>query len=110
MTTHPAIRDVRNNVEARLRAEIRQTLDELLEPTDLKEEDGYYYIEQLDALKIHFTSSAWFDAGKLTKSGIPDVREATLRGVVRKLSHRADGQSSGTYAEGRSRSATGFFR
>ena len=72
----PSYQDVRNNVEARLRAEIRQTLDELLEPTDLKEEDGYYYIEQLDALKIHFTSSAWFDAGKLTESGIPEVREA----------------------------------
>lgn len=71
----PSYQDVRDKEEARLRAEIRRTLDELLEATDLKEEDGYYYIEQLDALKIHFTSSAWFDDGKLNESGIPAVRK-----------------------------------
>ena len=72
----PSYQDVRDKEEARLRAEIRRTLDELLEDTDLKEEEGYYYIEQLDALKIHFTSSAWFDDGKLDESGIPAIREA----------------------------------
>lgn len=72
----PTIQEVIQKEEVRLRAEIRRTLDELLDDADLKEEEGYYYIEQLDALKIHFTSSAWFDDGKVEESGIQKVREA----------------------------------
>lgn len=72
----PTFQEVRDKEEARLRAEISRTLDELLDEADLKEEEGYYYMEQLDALKIHFTSSAWFDDGKVDESGIPAVREA----------------------------------
>ena len=72
----PTIQEIIDKEEARLRAEIRRTLDELLDDADLKEEEGYYYIEQLDALKIHFTSSAWFDDGKVDESGIPKVRDA----------------------------------
>jgi GTPase SAR1 family protein len=72
----PTIAEIIEKEEARLRAEIRRTLDELLDDTNLKEEEGYYYIEQLDALRIHFTSSAWFDDGKVEESGIPQVRDA----------------------------------
>lgn len=72
----PTFHEVRDKEEARLRAEISRTLDELLDETDLREEEGYYYMEQLDALKINFTSSAWFDDGKVDESGIPAVREA----------------------------------
>lgn len=72
----PNYQEVRDKEEARLRAEISRTLDELLGESDLKEEEGYYYMEQLDALKSHFTSSAWFDDGKVDESGIPEVREA----------------------------------
>lgn len=72
----PTFSEVREKEEARLRSEIRQTLDELLDESDIKDEDGLYYIEQLDALKIHFTSSRWFDDGKIDDSGIPEVKEA----------------------------------
>lgn len=72
----PSFKEVRDKEEARLRSEISRTLDELLDESDLKEEEGYYYMEQLDALKIHFTSSAWFDEGKVDESGIPAVGRA----------------------------------
>ena len=72
----PPFAQVREKEETRLRAEIRRTLDELLDETALKEEDGYYYIEQLDALKIHFTSARWFDEGKVEAWGIKDVKDA----------------------------------
>jgi hypothetical protein len=72
----PTFAKVREKEEARLRSEIRQTLNELLDESGLKDEDGFYYMEQLDALKIHFTSARWFDDGEIEKSGIPGVKEA----------------------------------
>lgn len=72
----PTFAKVREKEEARLRSEIRQTLNELLDESGLKDEDGFYYMEQLDALKIHFTSAHWFDDGRIEESGIPAVKEA----------------------------------
>ncbi len=72
----PIFSKVREKEEARLRSEIRQTLNELLDDSNLKDEDGFYYMEQLDALKIHFTSARWFDDGKIEDSGISAVKEA----------------------------------
>ncbi len=72
----PTFAKVREKEEARLRSEIRQTLNELLDESGLKDEDGFYYMEQLDALKIHFTSAYWFDNEKREESGIPAVKEA----------------------------------
>ena len=72
----PTFVKVREKEEARLRSEIRQTLNELLDESGLKDEDGFYYMEQLDALKIHFTSAHWFDDGRIEESGIPAVKEA----------------------------------
>jgi GTPase SAR1 family protein len=72
----PTFAKVREKEEARLRSEIRQTLNELLDDSNLKEEDFYYYMEQLDTLRIHFTSVRWFDDGKIEDSGIPAVKEA----------------------------------
>ena len=74
----PTYLEVQEKEESRLRSEIRRTLDELLEDSELNDEDGLYYIEQLDALKIHFTSSRWFDDGKIEESGIPAVRNALI--------------------------------
>lgn len=74
----PTFTKVREKEEARLRSEIRQTLNELLDDSNLKDEDGFYYMEQLDALKIHFTSARWFDDGKTEDSGIPAVKEALI--------------------------------
>lgn len=72
----PTLKQVIVKEEARLRSEINKTLDELLGETELKDEDGYYYLEQLNSLQIHFTSSHWFDDGRIEDSGIPEVKEA----------------------------------
>ncbi|PPD47707.1 MAG: hypothetical protein CTY16_06825 [Methylobacter sp.] len=72
----PTFAKVREKEEARLRSEIRQTLNELLDESGLKDEDGFYFMEQLDVLKIHFTSAHWFDDGRIEESGIPAVKEA----------------------------------
>jgi len=76
--TPPSFGQVREKEEARLRLEISRTLDELLEDSELKDEDGLYYMEQLDALKIHFTSAVWFDDGRIDDSGIPEVKAALV--------------------------------
>lgn len=72
----PTFAEVKAKEESRLRAEIRRTLDELLTANDLSEDDGYYFIEQLDSLKIHFTSAKWHLDGDVERSGIGEVREA----------------------------------
>ena len=72
----PTFAKVKEKEEVRLRSEISRTLDELLDESELKDEDGLYYMEQLDALKIHFTSARWFEDGRIEDSGIPAVKEA----------------------------------
>ncbi len=72
----PTFEEVKAKEESRLRAEIRRTLDELLRANDLSDDDGYYFMEQLDSLKIHFTSAKWHAEGELERSGIAEVREA----------------------------------
>jgi GTPase SAR1 family protein len=72
----PTFDEVKAKEESRLRAEIRRTLDELLQDSQLSEEDGYYYIEQLDSLKVHFTSAKWHAEGDHERAGIKQVREA----------------------------------
>ncbi|RYG96164.1 MAG: hypothetical protein EON58_12660, partial [Alphaproteobacteria bacterium] len=72
----PTFNEVKAKEESRLRAEIRRTLDELLQDNQLSEEDGYYYIEQLDSLKVHFTSAKWHAEGDRERAGIEQVREA----------------------------------
>lgn len=72
----PTFGEVKAKEESRLRSEIRRTLDELLQDNQLNEEDGYYYIEQLDSLTVHFTSAKWHAEGDRERAGIEEVREA----------------------------------
>lgn len=72
----PTFGEVKAKEESRLRSEIRRTLDELLQDNQLNEEDGYYYIEQLDSLKVHFTSAKWHAEGDRERAGIEEVRDA----------------------------------
>jgi len=74
----PTFEAVLSKEESRLRAEVSRTLDELLQENKISEEDGYYYISQLDSLKIHFTSAKWDIDGDRDRSGINEVREALL--------------------------------
>jgi GTPase SAR1 family protein len=74
----PTFEEVLSKEDSRLRAEVSRTLDELLQENKVSEEDGYYYISQLDSLKIHFTSAKWDIDGDKARSGINGVREALL--------------------------------
>ncbi len=77
----PTYEEIKGKEETRLRSEINRTLEEFLEDPDPDvQERGYYYIKELlEDLPIHFTSSIWFQDGKLENSGIPSVREALFK-------------------------------
>lgn len=81
-TAPPTYAAVKSKEEARIRSEITKTLDELLRDANLSEEDGYYLMEKLDALPIHFTSVRWFDDSKHDDSGIPKVQQDLLTALL----------------------------
>lgn len=71
----PAFELFKREEERRIRSEIESTLNELLTSNQIKDEDGYYFIDQLDNIQIHFVSTHYFDEGDYEKSGLPSVRE-----------------------------------
>jgi GTPase SAR1 family protein len=70
----PTFADFCRKEEDRIRAEVKKTLDELLASNQLSDEDGYYFLEQLDSVPIHLISTHYYDAKEFDKSGIPAVR------------------------------------
>jgi GTPase Era involved in 16S rRNA processing len=71
----PTFESFKKDEERRIRSEVENTLNELLSSNQIKDEDGYYFIDQLDNIPIHFVSTHYFDEGDHEKSGIPYVRE-----------------------------------
>ena len=71
----PTFADFCRKEEDRIRAEVKKTLDELLASNQLSDEDGYYFLEQLDSVPIHLISTHYYDAKEFDKSGIPAVRD-----------------------------------
>jgi tRNA U34 5-carboxymethylaminomethyl modifying GTPase MnmE/TrmE len=71
----PSFDDFKEQEYIRIQNEIKYTLDELLASNQVKDEDGYYFINQLDNLHIHFVSTDYFDKGDHDKSGIPAVKD-----------------------------------
>jgi signal recognition particle receptor subunit beta len=71
----PSFEDFCRKEEERIRGEVRTTLDELLATNQLNDDDGYYFLEQLDAVPIHLISTHYYDAKDLDRSGIPAVRD-----------------------------------
>lgn len=70
----PTLEMFKREEETRIRKEIASTLDELLAGQP-KEEDGYYYMEQLDNIPVHFVSTHYYDDGDHEKSGLPKIKE-----------------------------------
>lgn len=58
----------------RVRAEVKSTLDELLQFNQLSDEEGYYFIEQLDEVPIRLISTKYHDQGGVERGGIEAVR------------------------------------
>ncbi len=71
----PSFAEFCRKEEDRIRGEVKKTLDELLSTNQLNDEDGYYYLQQLDSVPIHLISTHYYDDKELDKSGIPAVRE-----------------------------------
>lgn len=98
-TYENAVRDARENEEDdpsyevftgreidRVRSETKATLKELLQSNELTDEEGYYYIQQLDNLPIHLISAKYHDEGLkknedqlITRAGIESVRDNLYR-------------------------------
>lgn len=70
----PSFAEFCRKEEERIRAEVRKTLDELLQSNQLSDDEGYYYMDQLDAVPIHLISTHYYDDKDFDKSGIPAVR------------------------------------
>ena len=71
----PSFEEFCRKEEDRIRAEVKKTLDELLTSNQLSDEDGYYFLEQLDSVPIHLISAHYYDDKEFEKSGILAVRE-----------------------------------
>ena len=69
----PTLESIKQIEKTRIRKEIALTLDELL-LGQTKEEDAYYYMEQLESIPIHFVSTHYYDYGEHEKSGMLEVK------------------------------------
>ncbi len=63
----------------RVKAESKTTLDELLQSNQLTDDEGYYFIEQLDNVPVHLVSTKYHDDGKMEEGGIDAVRDGLYR-------------------------------
>ncbi len=63
----------------RVRSEVKATLDELLQSNQLTDEEGYYFIEQLDNVPVQLISTRYHDEGDAGKGGIEAVRDGLYR-------------------------------
>lgn len=59
----------------RVKAETAATLNELLQSNQLSDEEGYYFIEQLDNVPVQLISTKYHDEGNIAMGGIDKVRE-----------------------------------
>lgn len=75
----PAYLDFKGREANRVRSESKSTLDELLQTNQLTDEEGYYFIEQLDNVPVHLVSAKFHDDGEVEKGGIDAVRDGLYR-------------------------------
>jgi Phospholipase D-like domain at C-terminus of MIT/Dynamin family len=91
-TFENAVRDARANDDdppnfdafrlgesSRVRNETKATLDELLQSNHLTDDEGYYFIEQLNNVPVHVVSARYHEDGEIEKGGIDAVRDGLYR-------------------------------
>lgn len=71
----PTYEEFREREVKRVKSESQATLNELLESNQLSDEDGFYFIEQLDEVPVHLISTKYHDEGDVSRGGIDEVRE-----------------------------------
>lgn len=64
----------------------KSTLDELLQSNQLTDDEGYYYLQQLDNVPIQLVSTKYHDEGEVENGGIEAVRDCLYR--ILSTSHR----------------------
>lgn len=75
----PTFSDFRMRESNRIRSESKGTLDELLQSNQLTDEEGYYFIDQLDNVPVHLVSTKYHEDGEVEKGGIDTVRDGLYR-------------------------------
>lgn len=81
--TEPTFAQFAERERSRIRREVQATLMELLRSNSITDEDGYYFMEQLDAVPIHLISTKYLKDNLQQHSGIPDVRDALYKVLSR---------------------------
>lgn len=87
-TFQNAVRDARENDDepptfeafrakeiSRVRGEITNTLEELLDSNQLTDDEGCYFIDQLARIPVHLISTTFHDEGRHEQGGIDAVRD-----------------------------------
>lgn len=82
----PSYYDFTLREKSRIKNEVKSTLDELLDLQQLTDDEGYYFIEQLDNVPIHLISAKFHDDGNIERGGIESVREGLYQ--ILSASHR----------------------
>jgi hypothetical protein len=75
----PTFNEFRLREMTRVKEEAQSTLNELLRSNQLSDEDGYYFIQQLDEVPVHLISTKYHDAGDIERSGIEAVKDGLYR-------------------------------
>lgn len=75
----PSFDQFRDRQIQRVRAESQETLNELLQSNQLSDEDGFYFIEQLDDVPVHLISSKFQEDGDSVKGGFDAVRDGLFK-------------------------------
>jgi hypothetical protein len=62
-----------------VKAEAKATLDELLQSNQLTDDEGYYFIKQLDNVPVYLISTKFHEEGNAENGGIDAVRDGLYR-------------------------------
>lgn len=75
----PTFEQFREREIRRVKSESQATLNDLLQSNQLSDEDGFYFIEQLDGVPVHLISAKYHDEGDAIRGGIDGVREGLYK-------------------------------
>ena len=75
----PSYQEFRKKETDRVRALTKETLNELLQSNQLTDDEGYYYLQQLDDVPVQLVSTTFHDDGDKERGGIDAVRDGLYR-------------------------------
>lgn len=75
----PTYKDFTEKETKRVRELTKDTLNELLQSNQLTDDEGYYYLQQLDNVPVQLVSTTFHDEGDQERGGIAAVRDGLYR-------------------------------